>query len=581
MAMSLKRPQSEENTTAEKRHKIKRKKAPWWHSDIIYQVYPRSFCDSSGDGTGDLKGIASKVDYLKELGVGTVWLSPIFASPMADFGYDVSNFTAIEPLFGTMDDFDALRAALHDRGLRLVLDFVPNHSSDEHEWFVKSRRKEEPYTDYYIWADPKGFDEEGRPIPPNNWLSVFRGPAWTWAEERQQFYFHQFLAKQPDLNFRNQRVRDEMKNIFKFWLDKGIDGFRIDAIKHLFEVADLNQDEPVAKNSGADDPLDYGYLSHPFTVNQPETFEVVKEWRDIMDQYPEKLMMVEMWDGDIGEVMKYYGSDSVPLADFPFNFLLIDSFRSRSDLSGAALKDALDLWTDNMPEGKWPNWVLGNHDNGRVGSRFGEDLVDALNMLILLLPGTPVTYYGEEIGMVDAAVSWEETQDPQGRHYGREKYLEHSRDPARTPMQWDSTAFAGFTRGKSTWLPVNKNYKTLNVQAQSRADTSHLKIYKELARLRKREPFAGGRTAYPVVTREVFSVLRYLEGYESYLLVINTSEEELEVDLHQHANMELPTTAEVVLRSVTDAAEATVPGSEVNLSELKLVAGEGLLLRFA
>ncbi|XP_063608438.1 maltase 1-like [Penaeus indicus] len=430
---------------------------PFWQRTIVYQVYPRSFCDHDGDGTGDLQGILSKADYLKELGVGTVWLSPIFSSPMADFGYDVANFTAIEPLFGTMEDFDALRAALHDRGLRLVLDFVPNHSSDEHEWFVKSRRKEEPYTDYYIWADPKGFDEEGQPIPPNNWLSVFRGPAWTWAEERQQFYFHQFLAKQPDLNYRNQRVREEM-----MVRGKSISVFEMMAVE---------------------------FMSTFFAQ-------------------------------------------------------------------------------------------LGNHDNGRVGSRFGEDLVDALNMLILLLPGTPVTYYGEEIGMLNTFISWEDTQDPQACNHGLDGYEDYSRDPERTPMQWDNSTLAGFTTGNSTWLPVNDNYKELNVKAQQHAEKSHLKIYEELARLRKEETFTKGLTAYPVISNEVFTLLRYLEGYESYLLVINTSEEELEVDLHQHANMELPPTAEVVLRSVTDTAEETVPGSEIHLSEVKLVAGEGLLLTF-
>ncbi|XP_042857796.1 maltase A3-like isoform X2 [Penaeus japonicus] len=561
-----------------KKLNVKRRRIPWWQSEIIYQVYPRSFCDSNGDGVGDLKGITSKADYLKDLGVGAVWLSPVYPSPMADFGYDIADFVGIEPLFGTMADFEELRAALHDRGLKLMMDFVPNHSSDEHEWFVKSKRKEEPYTDYYIWADPKGFSATGQPIPPNNWLSVFRGSAWTWVEERQQFYYHQFLAKQPDLNYRNERVREEMKNVLRFWLDKGVDGFRVDAITHLFEVEDLSQDEPFAADSGTDDPLDYGYLNHTLTLNQPETFTVVKEWRDVLDQYPDKAMIIEVFGEEIDEVMKYYGNDTVPLADFPFNFLLIEHLRSRGDLTGFALKDTIDLWMDNMPEGKWPNWVLGNHDNGRVGSRFGADAVDALNMLSLLLPGTPVTYNGEEIGMVNTFISWEDTQDPQGCRYGPEHYQEYSRDPERTPMQWDNSSFAGFTKGNSTWLPVNENYKELNVKAQLQAEETHLKIYKELARLRKEETFVRGHVAYPVVTFEIFSVMRYLEGYESYLLVINTSEQEVEVDLHHNSNMELPPSAVVVLRSITDTANATVPGSVVKLSEMILVPGEGLLL---
>ncbi|XP_047501137.1 maltase A3-like isoform X1 [Penaeus chinensis] len=551
---------------------------PFWQRTIVYQVYPRSLCDSAGDGTGDLRGITSQADYLRALGVGTVWLSPVYPSPMADFGYDIADFVGIEPLFGTMADFEELRAALHDRGLKLMMDFVPNHSSDEHEWFVKSKRKEEPYTDYYIWAEPKGFNETGEPIPPNNWLSVFRGSAWTWVEERQQFYYHQFLAKQPDLNYRNERVREEMKNVLRFWLEKGVDGFRVDAITHLFEAEDLSLDEPVASPSGTDDPLDYGYLNHTLTLNQPETFSVVKEWRDVLDLYPDKAMIVEVFGEEIEEVMKYYGNDSVPLADFPFNFLLIEHLRNRSDLTGFALKDTIDMWLDNMPEGKWPNWVLGNHDYGRVGSRFGADAVDALNMLVLLLPGTPVTYNGEEIGMVNTFISWEDTQDPQGCRYGPEHYQEFSRDPERTPMQWDHSPFAGFTQGNSTWLPVNENYKEVNVQAQLQAEESHLKIYKELAALRKEESFTRGHVAYPVVTFEIFSVMRYLEGYESYLLVINTSEGEVEVDLHHHSNVELPPSAVVILRSVTDTSNSTVPGSVVKLSELILVPGEGLLL---
>ncbi|ROT71482.1 hypothetical protein C7M84_010198 [Penaeus vannamei] len=310
---------------------------PFWQRTIVYQVYPRSFCDHDGDGTGDLQGILSKADYLKELGVGTVWLSPIFSSPMADFGYDVSNFTAVEPLFGTMDDFDALRAALHDRGEPAAgVGLRAEPSSDEHEWFVKSRRREEPYTDYYIWADPKGFDEAGQPIPPNNWLSVFRGSAWAWAEERQQFYFHQFLAKQPDLNYRNQRVREEMMQVLRFWLDRGADGFRVDAVKFLFEVEDINQNESIAIDPETDDPLDYYYLNHTLTINQPETLEVVREWRDILDQYSDRVMIGNEGtiDDDIAsgdELLRQ--RQRFPLERLsPFNFLLIDRFHNRKRL---------------------------------------------------------------------------------------------------------------------------------------------------------------------------------------------------------------------------------------------------------
>ncbi|KAK7076945.1 hypothetical protein SK128_021888 [Halocaridina rubra] len=579
MSSSDKRPrlfQSSDSATSES--VSKRKRVPWWQNEVIYQIYPRSFKDSKGLGSGDLKGIISKLDYLKELGIGAIWLSPIYTSPMADFGYDISNFMDIDPVFGNMTDFEELLGSCHEKGLKVIMDFVPNHSSNEHEWFMKSVQMEDPYTDYYIWSDPLGFTEKGDPIPPNNWVSVFRGSAWTWVEERQQFYFHQFLAKQPDLNFRNSHVREEMKNILKFWLDKGVDGFRIDALKHLFEVEDIYQDEPIASDSNLNYPFDYGSLCHTLTVNQPETFDVLKEWRELASQYTDKLLMVEIYDGEIEQVMNYYGNERNPLADFPFNFLMIDKLKNRTELTGKSLKSTVDIWMDNMPEGKWPNWVLGNHDSGRMGSRFGEDLIDALNMLCLLLPGTPITYYGEEIGMINTWISWKDTQDPQGCRYGPKLYEKYSRDPARTPMQWDSTSCAGFTTHTETWLPINENYKTLNVKAQIEAASSHLKIYRSLTLLRKEEAFRSGKLSYPVITNDVFSFARSVNDCEMYLVVINTSENNIMVNMHKNANFRLPDTGVVILRSITDSSENTVPHSEVSLSNLEMVGGEGLVL---
>ncbi|XP_042871777.1 maltase A2-like [Penaeus japonicus] len=371
---------------------------PWWKTSIVYQIYPRSFMDSNGTGTGDLLGIASRADYLRDLGVGAVWLSPVFTSPMADFGYDVSNFTDIDPVFGDLQDFDFFLQEMHDRGLKVILDFVPNHTSDQHEWFLKSVQREEPYTYYYVWADPAGYNVTGDPIPPSNWLSVFRGSAWEWVEERQQFYLHQFLPQQPDLNFRNSDVREEMKNAMRFWLDRGVDGFRVDALKFLYEARNLYEDEPIAQDSEVEDPLQYEFLEHTLTVDQPETFDALAEWRDLLNEYEDRFLMAEVY-ADVNETMKYYGNETHPLADFPFNFRLIDSFQSRDNLTGESVKAVIDEWMLSLPEGKWPNWVIGNHDNSRVASRLGSDLVDAFNMMTLLLPGTPVVYYGEEIGM--------------------------------------------------------------------------------------------------------------------------------------------------------------------------------------
>ncbi|KAK3857931.1 hypothetical protein Pcinc_035849 [Petrolisthes cinctipes] len=549
---------------------------PFWKTSIIYQAYPRSISDELPDGTGDLVGITSKVDYLRDLGVGVVWLSPIYESPMKDFGYDISNYTAIDPIFGDMDDFDELVARFHEHGLKVVMDFVPNHSSDQHEWFQKSVRREEPYTDYYVWADPKGTDDDGSPIPPNNWLSVFRGSAWQWNEERGQFFFHQFLASQPDLNFRTPAVREDMQKILTFWLDKGVDGFRVDAITFLFEVKDLTLNEPEVP--GSEDPDDYASLNHIYTTGLPETFPVIRDWRVLLDQYPDKLLMLEVYSNNMETLMKYYGNETYPLGDFPFNFLLIDHLKNRSELTGESLRTTVGLWLDNLPKGKWPNWVLGNHDVGRVASRVGEDLVDALNMVILLLPGTPVTYYGEEIGMLDTFISWEDTQDPQGCHWGPDHYQEHSRDPARTPMQWDESKFAGFTTANSTWLPVNPNYKTLNVAAQILAQTSHLKIYRELAVLRREEVFMKSNVSFPVITKDIFTFMRHLESYEQYLVVVNLSQKPVEVNLLQNTTQELPQKANVVMRSITDTSENTKPGMEVPLDKLPLTAGEGMVL---
>ncbi|XP_064107590.1 maltase A3-like isoform X2 [Macrobrachium nipponense] len=551
---------------------------PFWKQEVIYQVYPGSLYDYHPNGFGDLKGITSKVEYFKELGVGAIWLSPVYTSPMADYGYDIANFTDIDPLFGTMKEFEELLETCHVEGLKVIMDFVPNHSSDEHDWFIRSVKKENPYTDYYIWSDPVGFNASGDPLPPNNWLSVFRGSAWTWSDERKQFYYHQFLEKQPDLNFRCPDVQEEMLGVLKFWLDKGVDGFRVDALKHLFEVEDIHQDEPVAEDSGIDDKMDYGYLNHTLTVNQPETFGVLRQWRELLDHYPDKLLMVEVYEGqEIDMLMKYYGNETSPLADFPFNFFMIEKLQNRTELSGHSLKAVVDLWLDNMPSGKWPNWVLGNHDNRRIGSRLGEDMVDAFNMMALLLPGTAITYYGEETGMEDTWISWEDTKDPQGCRYGPKFYSEYSRDPERTPMQWANTTLAGFTSANHSWLPINENYKTVNVEAQKKVKFSHLKVYQSLTHLRKAEVFLSGSLAFPVVTKNIFSFVRVEHGDAKYLIVINTSEEEVIVNLHRDASFDLPETGVVVLRSVTDTSEETYPGSKVSLKNVKMVGGEGLV----
>ncbi|KAB7502886.1 Maltase A1 [Armadillidium nasatum] len=439
----------------------------FWKRGIILQIYPRSYYDYNGDGTGDIRGIIAKADYFVELGVEMVWLTPILQSPMKDFGYDISDFKEIDPIFGSMEDYENLLKELHDKGIKVIFDFVPNHTSDQHEWFQK-------------------------------------------------------------------KVVEEMDNVFRFWLDKGVDGFRVDALKHLVEVEDVyGADEPVAEDSEITDPTQYSYLNHTLTVNLPETFNITRGWYEILDSYDDRLMMTEVYDDDIREMMRYYGNESYPISDFTFNFLLITKLTNRSDVTGTNLKNLVDLWMDNMPSGRWPNWVLGNHDNKRVSSRFGVDLIDALNMFILLLPGTPTTYYGEEIGMVDTYISYEDTQDPAGCNNGPEHYTETSRDPVRTPMQWDESQNAGFSTSENTWIPVNENYPGLNVQVENSVEQSHLLVYKELAKLRLKKTFQFGELEFQTATDEVVAFVRSYEDSQTYLIVINTSPEEVTIDVSE------------------------------------------------
>ncbi|KAH9634240.1 hypothetical protein HF086_012702 [Spodoptera exigua] len=378
----------------------------WWRSAVIYQIYPRSFKDSNGDGIGDINGITSKLPYLKDTGVDAIWLSPIFLSPMFDFGYDITDYKKIAPEYGTMEDFDKLMAEAKKLGLRVILDYVINHTSNESEWFIKSAQNDPNYADYYV--------------------SVFRKSAWEYNTERGQYYLHQFAVAQPDLNFRNAKVVEEMKDVLRFWLDKGVSGIRIDAVNHLFEVDPANYDghypdEPLSGAAGAT-PEDYSYLNHIYTKDQNETYDIVYDLKVILDQYTEKqndskVMLTEAY-ADLPRIMRYYG----------------DKNRNGSN---------------------------GNHDQSRLASKFGVDRVDIMNMLALILPGITVTYQGEELGMTDGHVSWEDTKDPQACNTEDPiNYWKSSRDPARTPFHWDATANAGFSTASSTWLPVADNYKT-------------------------------------------------------------------------------------------------------------------------
>ncbi|ODM87950.1 Maltase 1 [Orchesella cincta] len=507
----------------------------WWQSEIIYQVYPRSFMDSDGDGVGDLKGIESKVDYIADLGAGAVWLSPIYESPMKDFGYDISNFTNIDPIFGTMDDFLSLATKLRENGLKLVMDFVPNHSSDLHVWFNLSVHRQEKYEDFYVWKNASGYDSEENPIVPNNWVSFFGGSAWEWNEIREQFYFHQFVAGQPDLNFENPEVLHEMLEIMKFWLDMGVDGFRMDTVPSMFEdqrFLDEAEDPNRPPNSI---PTDYSYWSHIYTYDLPATRD---SWQ-ISENYlisdgKERCMMIEAYVGSLDKLFLYYGTKTKPIAHFPFNF----EFITRSNQ------------------------------------------VDPFNMLILLLPGSAVTYYGEEIGMTNTNLTWEETVDPPGCQAGPERYQLFSRDPERTPMQWNYDKNSGFSTGDSTWLPINPNYKELNVQAQNETSgDSHLKVYKQILSLRKTDTWKyGSLEAYALENGQGFGFARIYKG-SGFIVLANYLDGDMIINVGEHFK-DIPDSAMVYTTSVNFQPEMSV-GSFISTKSVTIRGKHSIILTFS
>jgi alpha-glucosidase len=442
----------------------------WWQAGVIYQIYPRSFQDTDGDGVGDLRGILSRLDYLAELGVDAIWLSPIFPSPMADFGYDVTDFCGVDPLFGTLEDFDRLLAATHDRGLRLLLDFVPNHTSHHHPWFEQSRSSRTSLRrDWYIWRDPA---RDGG--PPNNWLSEFGGSAWTLDAHTGQYYYHAYLAQQPDLNWRNPDVRAAMLDALRFWLARGVDGFRVDAIHHLFEDPEFRDNPPNPDWRPGMSPARRMIRQH--TMDQPEVHEAVAEMRRVAEGFGERLMIGEAYL-PIDRLMAYYGVD---LSGFhlPFNFHLIST-----SWEAAAIGTLIKQYEAALPQGGWPNWVLGNHDRSRVASRLGLQQARVAAMLLLTLRGTPTIYQGEELAMQDVSIAPDQVRDPWEKNVPG---LGLGRDPVRTPIPWASEVHGGFTKG-DPWLPVDA-VRTKDV-AQQRADSaSTLRLYQELLRLRRSEP---------------------------------------------------------------------------------------------
>ncbi|HUQ75871.1 MAG TPA: alpha-amylase family glycosyl hydrolase [Burkholderiales bacterium] len=523
----------------------------WWQRGIVYQVYPRSFMDSDGDGVGDLPGVLSRLDYLRWLGVDALWLSPIYPSPMKDFGYDVSDYTAIHPLFGSLDDFDRLMKAAHERALKVILDFVPNHSSDQHPWFVESRSsRASRRRDWYIWRDPAPGGG-----PPNNWLSCFGGSAWELDRETGQYYYHAFLPEQPDLNWRNPEVVEAMLGVLRFWLDRGVDGFRVDVLWHLIKDDSFADNPPNPAWREGMDP--YQAVVPLRTTDRPEVHDIVLRLRRLLDEYRERVLIGEIYL-PIERLVKYYGPD-LQGAHLPFNFQLV-----HAPWDAPSIARLIAQYEQALPQGGWPNWVLGNHDQHRIASRLGPAQARVAALLLLTLRGTPTLYYGDEIGMRDVAIAPDRVHDPLERNVPG---LGLGRDPERTPMQWSAAESAGFTTGEP-WLPIAPDYREVNVAAQRDAPTSVLRLYREAIALRRGEPALQVGRFEPVVTdSDVLAYVRRAQEGSDFLVALNLGP--------RPQVLRAPFTGAIALSTHLDRSAEPVSG------QLELRPDEGVIVRLA
>ena len=466
----------------------------WWREGVFYQIYPRSFQDSNGDGVGDLAGITARLDHLNDgtprsLGIDAVWLSPFYRSPMADFGYDVSDYRDVDPAFGNLAEFDRLLAEAHRRGIRIIVDLVPGHTSDQHPWFLAARSsRTDPKRDFYVWADPR------RGGPPNNWRAVFKrvGSAWTLDEKTGQYYLHHFLPQQPDLNWRNDKVRGAIDDVMRFWLDRGVDGFRIDVASGLI------RDERLRDNAR------FRILGRPRPRNWDldEVHEIHRRWRKVLDSYEGDRMAVgEIGVRNLRRHVRYYGDDDELQLSFNFHFL-------EQPWTAERFRAVVEEWERLLPGHSWPDYTLSNHDRSRAVSRYGLERAGVAAVMLLTLRGTPFIYYGEEIGMTDVPIPPKRIVDIDGR------------DPERTPMQWDTSPKAGFTTG-DPWLPLAADHAKRNVAAQHDDPASLLSLYRRLNWLRKSSP-ALRRGSYRTIPAPVgvFAFAREADG-ERVLVALN------------------------------------------------------------
>jgi alpha-glucosidase len=501
----------------------------WWQRGVIYQIYPRSFSDSNGDGVGDLRGVIDRLDYLSDLGVEAFWLSPFYRSPMADFGYDIADYCDVDPVFGTLDDFDELVEQAHARGLRVVIDWVPNHTSNRHPWFMESRAsRDNPKRDWYVWRDPA---PDGG--PPNSWESAFRavGAAWTLDETTGQYYLHSFAREQPDLNWDNPEVEAAMHDVLRFWLDRGVDGFRIDVIHKLGKDPELGDHEAERRHD----------------EDWPNVHERLRRIRAVVDEYDDRMLVGEVYLLDLRRIVTYINTgDQLDLAhNFVFVHLPWDA---------SAIRKSVDEFVSLAEPRAWPAWFLANHDHSRPATRYGSEARSRLaTMLITTLRGTPFLFQGEELALPDARVPPDRVVDLDGR------------DPERAPIPWAPGEGAGFTTGVP-WLPFVEDAERLNIQTQSNDPGSALNFVRRLFRLRREQPaFQGGEQRSIDAGDGLFCFTR-----DAFLVALNFTSKpvplELAEDLGRNARVELS----------TDPAREVL---EVELDSLVLGPDEGLILR--
>ena len=511
----------------------------WWREGVFYQIYPRSYQDSNGDGVGDLKGIIRRLDHLNgtevSLGVDAIWLSPFYPSPMADFGYDVSDYKGVDPIFGSLDDADQLLDEAHRRDIKVIVDLVPNHTSDRHPWFASARSsRADPKRDWYVWADPA---KDGG--PPNNWRALFgvKRSAWTLDPASGQYYLHHFLPEQPDLNWWNEEVRLAMDDVLRFWLERGADGFRIDVAHSLVKDQRLRSN-PRFRLRGHREPRNW---------DLDEVHEIHRRWRKVLDSYPDRMAVGEVFPHGLRRLVRYYGNDDE--LHMPFNFQFLEQ-----PWRAEAFRGVVERWEGLLPHHAWPDYTLSNHDRSRAATRFGLHRARAAALMLLTLRGTPFIYYGEEIGMTDVPI-------PPARVVDIAR-----RDPERTPMQWDASPNAGFTTG-DPWLPMASDATRVNVAAQRDDARSLFSFYRRLLRVRKASlALRLGRYRSLPSARGVYAFEREADGERLFVALNFTG---------SGRYVTLPERSELVL-STNDERAALSAATRVELSP-----DEGVIVRAA